>query len=109
MSQSRSGLRSWLSFLGMPSPNYLYTMHFRQRAEHRLKGLGIPFSVVLDTANDPQQVLNDVADPTVLIHQSLFTHMNKSYLCRVVLTFITEPPTLISFYITSKVDKYWQS
>ncbi len=87
---------------------FYFTAHFKERLEKRLKELGAPLHLILETAAHPEQVLKDETDSDLVIHQSRFELDGKRYLCRVVVNFTTTPATLVSFYLTSKTDKYWK-
>ena len=93
----------------MPHKFLAQSLHFRIRAESRLAELGVSIDAVLDVASNPQQVLSDRIDPKVKIHQSIVNGKDERYLCRVFINFSVAPPMLVSFYLTSKIDKYWQT
>jgi hypothetical protein len=57
------------------------------------------------TLASPEQVVEGYGNRK--IYQSRFTTLGKTYLIRVVLEPWRDPPTVVTLYRTSKIDKYW--
>ena len=66
----------------------------------------IPAELVEEVANYPAQRYDNAFDETVC--QSKVMIGGRTYAVRVFVNFTKNPPTVISVYRTSKIDKYWR-
>ena len=76
--------------------------HVRQEMRRR----GIPLVVVESVLAAPAQKVP--AHGEIVCYQSLVEINQKPYLVRVMVNEKTTPPTAVTVYRTSKINKYWK-
>lgn len=84
-------------------------MNFRlaKHAEQEMARRGIAREIVEDVLTAPaQKVLEHGA---IVCYQSIIEINRKSYLVRVMVNETTAPPTVVTVYRTSKIEKYWRT
>jgi hypothetical protein len=83
--------------------NYKLSRHAKEEAVRR----GIPTQMVESIVDNPQQVVLDATGKRVFQSKVEF-QPGKIYLVRVVIGDKADPPTVITVYRTSKIEKYWR-
>ena len=84
----------------MSEPTYHITDHAREEAALR----GIPLDVVRTVMESPGQVIAAHGDRKA--YQSKVEINSKLYVVRAIVE-MTDPPTVVTVYRTSKIEKYW--
>ena len=82
--------------------------HFSNHAEWEMARRGIPRAAVESVLAGPEQRVPDESHPGRWVYQSRKSFDDgKLYLLRVIVS-EEPPPTVITAYRTSKIEKYWR-
>ena len=81
-------------------------LHFSDHAKEQMEDRDISIEMILGVVENPEQKYNQEIDETVC--QSKVNFGEKVYLLRVFVNYTESPPTVISVYRTSKIQKYWR-
>ncbi len=76
--------------------------HAQVEAERR----SIPLAVIESVLANPQQVVPEA--PGMKAYQSKHRFGGRMFLVRVIADESVDPPTVVTVYRTSKIDKYWR-
>ena len=78
------------------------TGHAQQEMQRRC----ISLEAIETTLNSPQQITDEKEERKC--YQSIILKKNREYLLRIIVA-QTEPKTIITLYLTSKIQKYWRN
>jgi hypothetical protein len=81
--------------------NFILSRHARKEIERR----GIPLALVEAVLEDPQEIVSERGGKRAYQSQLDFGS-GKVFLLRVIVDDTADPPTVITVYRTSKIDKY---
>lgn len=79
---------------------------FSQHALDEMAIRGISQAVVDSVLSAPEQVV--LASNGNLAYQSRVVFGRKTFLVRVIVDDSRQPPTVVTVYRTSRIDKYWK-
>lgn len=85
-------------------------MNFRltDHAESEMIRRKIPRQALYDTLERPQQIAPTYGGRVVYQSKIEFGE-DKTYLLRAIIEAHTSPPTVVTVYLTSKIQKYWRT
>ena len=77
-----------------------YSKHFLEQIALR----NILLDNVIEAVNNPDQI---TSEDGLQVYQKLISENNKNYLLRIFVNVDKEPPSAVTAYKTSKLDKYY--
>lgn len=84
------------------SSDFVLSIHAAEQIERR----SIDIQLVYDVLNQPQQILEQENET---IYQSIVSIEQRNYLLRIFVNEKVIPKLVITVYLTSKIDKYYES
>ncbi len=78
---------------------YRFSKHFLQQMQLRK----ISMAEIEDGLNHPQQ---KVSEDQLTVYQKVIRENNKSFLLRIFVNELKQPPMAVTVYKTTKIDKY---
>ncbi|MGQ0593568.1 MAG: DUF4258 domain-containing protein [Gammaproteobacteria bacterium] len=82
-------------------------VRFSKHAEREIGRRGISRDIVQGVLAAPAQKVPEHG--AVVCYQSIVEIDQKPYLVRVMVNETTAPPTVVTVYRTSKIEKYWRA
>ncbi|MDR2802389.1 MAG: DUF4258 domain-containing protein [Prevotellaceae bacterium] len=84
--------------------NFIFSKH----AEEQMLRRGISRKTAMAVISQPEEILVDDKDATVVIFQSLVKEENQWFLLRIFINKDKTPNEIITLYKTSKIQKYYE-
>jgi len=82
---------------------------FSKHAYEQMSRRSINYETVLKVVSQPDQIITDSDEPTIVIYQSLIKEDNQMFLLRVFVNRDKHPNLVVTLYKTTKISKYYES
>ena len=82
---------------------------FSKHACEQMSRRGISYETVLKVVSQPDQIIADTNEPTLVIYQSLINVDDQMFLLRVFVNRDKHPNVIVTVYKTTKISKYYES
>ena len=82
---------------------------FSKHAHKQITRRNIDYETVLMVVSQPDQIISDNEEPTIVIYQSLIKENNQLFLLRIFVNRDKCPNVIVTLYKTTKISKYYES
>ena len=82
---------------------------FSRHAQDQMSRRRINEETILKMMFQPDQIITDSEDPSILVYQSLIDEGNQIFLLRVFVNRDKQPNVIVTVYKTTKISKYYES
>jgi len=104
--QERICIFAAVKFINKP---FVMDFVFSKHAFEQMSRRGINYETVMEVVSQPDQIIADTYEPTLVIYQSLVNIDNQMFLLRVFVNRDKHPNVIVTVYKTTKISKYYES